>query len=620
MKAAALFPQLLTAQTSGADTSAWNVELNFDTKTDVQRLLTLINEAAQHAANIGGMALLKLASGLGADVVTLSGTAQIPRPTLMLLRLLAASLAIDGAAHLRQFSIVRDWILFAIRGKFTTDQAIELDDLSGPQQAVLESSSATADFVRIPFLIWAWGLFYYARVTGDLKTIAASYLTFVESVCKAKQDETSIETLVYAGTWAVADGDSRGKTILQRLAVLLDKISLPKNIAIQLSVALSAGVGERAGLDTVQLAESALAKFNADLNAFDRLQLIAHACSGSVEKIVARLPELENAIRNHWSFVHVQTQGGIHAIFERERSFDIIAPLVCTLASSDHVPEAVRLVCVWRSGKEVLNLPRTAILLPTWHKGTTFVAEGQVMAADAESMSDSLLRLTNAGNAFFGTNIILKDDDRFIAHQTSRPGIPDTRVQTGAEYEAALAAHYTFDRIAPATVKSKADQMLVVPQTRDPLQPLMLKSVNWTLPIVASCAAPKPDRSIRRVCVWWASTDYGELEQRWVSEVFKRKGIDIRSPTNKSKDQFTRLYKAGDVDVIWMIGHGRFDHYYPENMSIDLSETDELTFEDWQRIELTPGEERRLFVANLCDSGTTAILGGTGELGLPLGL
>ena len=36
------------------------------------------------------------------------------------------------------------------------------------------------------------------------------------------------------------------------------------------------------------------------------------------------------------------------------------------------------------------------------------------------------------------------------------------------------------------------------------------------------------------------------------------------------------------------------------------------------RIHLAPTTERRLLVANLCDSATIATLGGTGELGLPI--
>jgi hypothetical protein len=113
-------------------------------------------------------------------------------------------------------------------------------------------------------------------------------------------------------------------------------------------------------------------------------------------------------------------------------------------------------------------------------------------------------------------------------------------------------------------------------------------------------------------------TTYGELEQRWVLEVLQRQHVEVVIPSTKSKEEFRDLYSSQDFDVFWMISHGRFDHYYPEKLSVDLSETDQLTFPDWMRIDLPPSTKRRLFVANLCDSGTTAILGGTGELGLPI--
>jgi hypothetical protein len=233
-------------------------------------------------------------------------------------------------------------------------------------------------------------------------------------------------------------------------------------------------------------------------------------------------------------------------------------------------------------------------------------------------MSDSILRLTNAGNIFFGTNVVLRDDDRFIPHQTSRPGIPDTSREASEQYEQAVCQHYRFDRITGLLENSSPEGMLIVPQARDPIQPVMLKIIGRTLPILTGCAHPQTDRPVRRACIWWASTTYGELERGWVIEVLQRRHIEVVIPSTKSKEEFRDLYSSHDFDVFWMIGHGRFDHYYPEKMSVDLSEKDELTFQDWMRIDLPLGTRRRLFVANLCDSATTAILGGTGELGLPI--
>ncbi len=142
--------------------------------------------------------------------------------------------------------------------------------------------------------------------------------------------------------------------------------------------------------------------------------------------------------------------------------------------------------------------------------------------------------------------------------------------------------------------------------------------IGRTLPISASCEPSKLDRPVRRVCIWWASTDYGEFEQRWVAEAFGRRNIEIVTPSTRSKEEFEDLYSSQELDVFWMIGHGRFDHYHHERLSVDLTETLDLTLSEWIHIQLHPDARRRLFVANLCDSGTTAIVGGTGELGLPI--
>jgi hypothetical protein len=616
--AANLFPRLLGCFGPQTDASLWNFEVNLATDSDVNKVLTLFHEAAYSRAERRSSDLLNIAESLAADIASLADAGNVPRRSLMLFRLNAASVAIEWAINRKHFTILRDWILYAIKGQFVEAHVLYLNDMSDPKETVLESPVATAHFVRAPFLIWAWGLFYYARVTGDLKPIAASYLAFVEQVCEVRFDELSITALVYAGTWATEDGDSRGALILRRLGAVLEKVPLPRSVFILLSTALSAGVGQKAGIETVQIAETALTKFKDNLVAFDKLQLLSHACAGDFERIAKHLQDFEDAIQAYSLSVDLQFRDQLGSAFEKERLFDIIAPIVCTLATGGRVADAFQLVCLWRNGRKPHDLPKIAFLLPTWHKGVAFAVAQRMELANVGKMSDSILRLTNTGNAFFGTNVVVRDDNRFRGHASPRPGIPDTSTEASVNYEKAISQHYEFDRIREPLEDLDPVGMLIVPQSRDPIQPMMLKALGRTLPILASCAPLEADRPIRRACIWWASTTYGDFEQRWVIEVLQRRHIEVVLPSTKSKDEFNDHYSSQFFDLFWMIGHGRFDHYYPEKMSVDLSETDELTLSDWMHFDLPLGPGRRLFVANLCDSGTTAILGGTGELGLPV--
>jgi hypothetical protein len=615
---ATLFPKLMECVGSETDTSAWNIPDNLNTKASVQQALAVIDEAARSAGEHHTPDLLDISASIAADISSLADGGTIPKPTLLLLRMVAASLAIDYAVHRKQFSVVRNWILYALMGRFEDANVVELDDICDPQRTILDCSAITADFVRAPFLIWAFGLFYYVRVTGDLKYVAASYLTLVEQLCIAKFDELSIETLVYAGTWATLDGDPRGAPILRGLATLLEKTPLPRSISIQLAVALSAGAGQKAGLDSLELAETALTKFKDDIDAFDKLQLLSHAYAGSIESISSHLVDFENAIRAYSAYVDSVAGDYISAAFEKERSFDIIAPIVVTLATSGHVADAIQLVCLWRGASKSLSVPKVSILLPTWHKGVVFATPNGMEIWNSADISDSILRLTETGNNFFGTNVVLKDDDRFSAHQASRPGIPNTTPQASDQFEHALCKHFEFDRLVRLLDTPVLEGMLIIPQPREPIQSLMLKTIGRTLPISVSCAPSKPDRPVRRVCVWWASTTYGGFEQSWVVEAFRRRNVEIVTPSTRSKEEFEDLYSSEELDVFWMISHGSFDHYHHERMSVDLTETSDLTLSEWNQLVLQLDTKRRLFVANLCDSGTTATVGGTGELGLPV--
>ena len=312
-----------------------------------------------------------------------------------------------------------------------------------------------------------------------------------------------------------------------------------------------------------------------------------------------------------------QSGGSLLGGFERDRSFGIVAPLVGTLAVEGHVSEAMRLVSEWHGTGATPTLPKVMILLTNWHKGVSYCVEGRHAIFNHANVSDTLLALTQAGNAFFGTNLIIRDDDRFEAHDSSRPGIPDGTAETSKRFEDAIVSHFGFEIAAERIREPSLAGMVPIPGVREPLQASMLKTLGRTLPILTSCTEPHSDRSIRKVCIWLASTLYGELERNWLTEIFERRNIEIVPTPDKTSSGFRSVYSMMDLDLFWIIGHGQVNHHYQERLFIDLSEEQTLDLAEWATVDLPEMDGRRLVVANLCDSGTTAVLGGIGEIGLP---
>lgn len=616
---AELFPRLRECLCATPDAAPWNKDMSMASKADVQFVLNLIDEYTQSAVDQPSPDLLEITTALAADLGPLAVTDTIPNAVVMLVRMVTASIAVDCATHRKQFSVARDWILYAVTGRFEDSNAVELENIDSPAQALLECSPATEEFARRPFLICALGLYYYSRVTGDLKNLAASYLDLVERLCKAKPDELAIETLAYAGTWAVANNNDRGAPILRYLNTMYETISLAPDVRLQLAITLSCGVGGKIGLDTAKIAETTLATLNTELHAFDRLQLLSNACAGNLDKIIALLSEIESAVKTYSTEIGSDCGNRLLAGFEKDRSFDVIAPLVCKLAAAGRVEDAFRLLRGWRGVNAGTKFPKVMFLLGTWYKGVAFAIEKRLLITKPADISDSLLELTSAGNTFFGTNVVVRDDDRFNPHEAPRIGIPDGSSKPSEQYEKAISQHFRFD-LATDLIREATDVegIVVIPRSREPVQAVMLKIAGATLPIVASCAEPQTDRPIAQVCIWCGGTYYGELERRWVTEAFERRRIQVIAPSDKSQHTFRDFYSSPKFDLFWMIGHGQFDHYNPENMSVDLSETETLRLSDWMDIDFSQTSGRRLFVANFCDSGTTAMLGGTGELGLPM--
>src|SRR5262249_21741668 len=82
-----------------------------------------------------------------------------------------------------------------------------------------------------------------------------------------------------------------------------------------------------------------------------------------------------------------------------------------------------------------------------------------------------------------------------------------------------------------------------------------------------------------------------------------------------SKDRFLEEYKRDDLDLLWGVAHGEFDHYKPHRASLRISSTESCGLTEMQRPRSTQGR-RRLLVFNICDGGATASLNAPGELGL----
>ncbi len=421
-----------------------------------------------------------------------------------------------------------------------------------------------------------------------------------------------------AGTWAILKEDARGPSILLTLAEIYRQMPLPPSTSVPLAITLSSVPGAKIGLNTVSIAEKALREsVDNTTPASYRLQLLVNASAGEIGRILQFFDKLLAAVKEYSSEVDQQSDGMVLGGFERDRSFGIIAPIIGTLAAAGRVSVAMELIVAWRGIRNVSIPPKVMIVLTNWHGGVSYCVDDEPAITNEANVTDTLLEMTEAGNEFFGTNLVIRDEVRFQPHDSARPGVPDANSQANKRFEKAIENHFRFQLAEDRIRDRNLAGFMPIPGMREPIQTSMLKTLGTTLPIATSCTEPSNDRSLRKVCIWLAGTLYGELEQNWLKEIFGRRNMELVLPKSRTSEDFKAVYSIPDLDLLWIIGHGRFDPYYHEKLSIDLSEDEVLDLVEWAGFDLPQIEGRRLIVANLCDSGTIAVLGGTGEIGLP---
>ena len=74
------------------------------------------------------------------------------------------------------------------------------------------------------------------------------------------------------------------------------------------------------------------------------------------------------------------------------------------------------------------------------------------------------------------------------------------------------------------------------------------------------------------------------------------------------------MYQDDTFDVLWVAGHGEYDHFSPEQAHLPLAGDQRAAIVD---LESPPERaERRLLVLNACDSASFLVHGGLADVGL----
>jgi hypothetical protein len=90
---------------------------------------------------------------------------------------------------------------------------------------------------------------------------------------------------------------------------------------------------------------------------------------------------------------------------------------------------------------------------------------------------------------------------------------------------------------------------------------------------------------------------------------------DVVSGAGRARGDFYEVYTDRSYDLIWIAGHGAYNHWDPSSARLLAGDDCAFGINDlcgWE----PQSAGRRLLVLNICDGGVSAVLGGMHKLGL----
>lgn len=401
----------------------------------------------------------------------------------------------------------------------------------------------------------------------------------------------------------------------QSVIVLENLLTLPqvdKLILSRIKQQLSCAPGQLSSKPTHEWAEEVLLEPENVLDELGKIKILINSYNYDINKAIEKQDLLISTIDQF--ILSNSKKDDYTKLYLIARTFDLLQIPITLFIKNGYYEATKRILSSW------YNVPdferKILFCLPNQSEAPLFAMENGPVVIN-QWKEDSFRKLVELTNDFLSRNITVSNDACFEMKQYPRHGVPD--IELSHDFELKLYQFYRFDELLKheEVIGSIGEALLVIPNLQHPIQALMLKYSNFTLPISASFRTPLIDRKIKKVLLWSISSITSSLESDALKKIFTKADIEVDYYDSEiSKEEFLTKYRSSEFDAVWIISHGNYNHYYPH--ASDITTNDEklpIFIKDLSDVQLTD-YERRLLVLNICDGGTSAAFGNPNDFGI----
>ncbi len=555
-------------------------------------------------------------SAFSTDLLSLKAQSTGADILLDYLRFAACSVILSYFSRNKYFNHCYDWIANSLSEEISS--SIERTYSPGlPLRFINYNHPFAIETIDLVLSGWVHDLFYYSRHTGGNKELSEYYLNNLLPwfITRAK-NQRSIDyamALSQMSTWCFNFQYAPENKQIQQAMVAIHASSPDTEVKKLIAFHFSCLLVNETSLTRDQWSQEVISSYSHLLHPHEKFQIMANRWENNIDDIIFHFEEIISTIKQY-----ADTQRSFHgSLFNHIQStlFTILNHMISTLLSNGQVRLTNRLYGAYFGiDEKQLIAPQNLYIAPGLDEGTLYSAEESVFVASVDS-NTLISELLHLQNAFLGTSFTRHDDMSFIPKLSIRQGVPDP--DDARAYELGLRNLFRTNNLGQRFEISKFNGYYLLFGAQLPLQSILTVDTGTTIPLIHSFYDPLPANKIRKIFIWQGFTQMAEYERLGLEEIFRLDACEVTFANcwESTKDDFLMHYSKSDYDLVWILGHGQFNHQSAHLAYLDLGNEISVSIDELISAPLTHAG-RRLLIIDACDGANSALSNNPASIGI----
>lgn len=352
---------------------------------------------------------------------------------------------------------------------------------------------------------------------------------------------------------------------------------------------------------------------NSVFNPLSRMQAKEALCYDD-KSLTENFDELIDSIKDYNLYLDNDDLDVFQYTYQRARIFKIFLSIFNIASDIGKNKIIEEILLNYYNVEKPQELEKTLFIIPNQYKRVAYCFPDKSIFDEKDSQK-LIIEIIDAENKAFNSFRLLKGGiKQEIIITDFDIGTPLPKFANN--FEKRLLSLYDFSKIEKDL--TNVNSIVQFDLNSFPIQVLMMKTINKTLPINLSLSSKLEFTKVTKVLFWSGFSQTSEIERQALEEIFHFAEIqfEVHNEDNSSLEKFQNRIVEYNPDIVWISSHGEYQHYEPNISSIKLSESESINIRDFEFL-INKDNNRRLLFLNVCEGGAHSQTGEFKNIGFP---